>query len=224
MAILWKSASINASRCKTWNLVLFLHTFLYSNSPFFFCAFQVLLSCWLFATHHWVQTQHLDHWGCFRKQRRERESDDRVKDTSFLDVLKLWNSEWICTSLVSPRTFFPLFCTHIHTSFPTKPCLNDSYLFWTTKTFTWTKKGGEKSKRNYIKPPYNDQPRWTLERNTDVKSPTRTKLWKKNIKITKKKKKKQPQKKPQTKNIIADCRRRSFIKIVWSNWVLKTNF
>lgn len=43
-------------------------------------------------------------------------------------------------------------------------------------------------------------------------------------KNNKKKKKKQPQEKPQTKNIIADCRRRSFIKIVWSNWVLKTNF
>lgn len=120
---------------------LFLFSFppLDSNTLYFFCAFQVLLSwiiCWLLATRHWVQTQHLDHWGCFRN-RGERERERWPSQGHLLlDVLKLWNSERICTSLVSPRTFF--FCTHIHTSFPTKPCLNDSYLFWTTQTFTWT--------------------------------------------------------------------------------------
>lgn len=71
-----------------------------------------------------------------RKRGREREGWTS-QGHLLLDVLKLWNSERICTCLVSPGTFF--FCTHIHTSFPTKPCLNDSYLFWTTKkTFTWT--------------------------------------------------------------------------------------
>lgn len=110
------------------------------RQPFLFllciCALQVLLSwiiCWLLATRHWVQTQHLDHWGCFRN-RGERERERWPSQGHLLlDVLKLWNSDRICTSLVSPRTFF--FCTHIHTSFPTKPCLNDSYLFWTTKNF-----------------------------------------------------------------------------------------
>lgn len=118
-----------------------------------FCAFQVLLSwiiCWLLATRHWVQTQHLDHWGCFRN-RGERERERWPSQGHLLlDVLKLWNSERICTSLVSPRTFF--FCTHIHTSFPTKPCLNDSYLFWTTKKLLleqWEKQ----SKRNYLQWP-----------------------------------------------------------------------
>lgn len=85
------------------------------------------------------------------KQRRERERERwPSQGHRLLDVLKLWNSERICTSLVSPRTFF--FCTHIHTSFPTKPCLNDSYLFWTTKKLLleqWEKQ----SKRNYLQWP-----------------------------------------------------------------------
>lgn len=55
-----------------------------------------------------------------QKQRRERERWPS-QGHLLLDVLKLWNSERICTSLVSPRTFF--FCTHIHTSFPHKTLL-----------------------------------------------------------------------------------------------------
>lgn len=49
-----------------------------------------------------------------QKERREREQWPN-QGHLLLDVLKLWNSERICTRLVSPRTFS--FCTHIHTSF-----------------------------------------------------------------------------------------------------------
>lgn len=96
--------------------LLFSYTFLGWDDFYFSCAFQVLLSwiiCWLLVTRHWVLTQHLDHWGCFRN-RGERERWPN-QGHLLLDVLKLWNSERICTRLVSPRTFS--FCTHIHTSF-----------------------------------------------------------------------------------------------------------
>lgn len=68
-----------------------------------------------------------------QKQRRERESDDPSQGHLLLDVLKLWHSERICTSLASPRTFSS---AHIYTPlFPTKHCLNDSYLFLDHKNF-----------------------------------------------------------------------------------------
>lgn len=51
---------------------------------YLFCAFQVLLSwiiCWLLATHHWVQTQHLDHWGCFRNRGKEGERERGMNES-----------------------------------------------------------------------------------------------------------------------------------------------
>lgn len=109
-----------------------------------------------------------------QKQRRERERWPS-QGHLLLDVLKLWNSERICTSLVSPRTFF-LLHTYTHL-FPHKSPA------WMTATFSGPQKKllleqkeEKKSKRNCIKSTHNDQPHWTLKgKNMDVKSPTRTK-------------------------------------------------
>lgn len=106
-------------------------------------------------------------------EERERESDDPSQGHLLLDVLKLWHSERICTSLVSPRTL--IFCTHIHTSFPHKTLLEWQLPFSGPQKLLLEQWGEKKSKRNYIKPTFNDQPHWTLKGNMDVKSPTRTK-------------------------------------------------
>lgn len=103
----------------------------------------------------------------------ERERAKTKSRTPPLDVLKLWNSERFCTSLVSPRTFF--FCTHIHTSFPTKPCLNDSYLFWTTKKNFYLNNEGKKVKETISNLLTMTNRTELFKGNMDVKSPTRTK-------------------------------------------------
>lgn len=115
--------------------------------------------------------------GPLRLLQKQRERERWPSRGSFLlDVLKLWNSERICTSLVSPRTFFLL---HTYTHTPLSP-QNPA---WMTATFSGPQillleQWREKSKRNSIRPTYNDQAHWTLKGNTDVKSPTRTKLFK----------------------------------------------
>lgn len=136
-----------------------------------------------------------------QKQRRERERWPS-QGHLLLDVLKLWNSERICTSLVSPRTFFS--SAHIYTPLsPQNPA-------WMTATFSGPQKllleqWGKKSERNYIRPTYNDQPHWTLKG-----------IWMSKV---------QQEQNKLFKNWIEDCNRRSFYEMVWvwGNWLLKTN-
>lgn len=116
-----------------------------------------------------------------------------------------------CTKTLELREFVPAWFTpgpfssaHIYTPLsPSKSCLNDIYLLWTTENF-YLNNRGKRSKRNNINSTFSDQSHWTLNGNMDVRSPTRTKQTKK--KTTKKK---------LFKNWIEDCRRRSFCKMVW---------
>lgn len=75
-----------------------------------------------------------------QKQRGESErANDGIEDTSCLDVPENFGTQReFVPDWFAPGPFFSSFCTHIHTPLSKnkktkKPCLNDSYHFWTTK-------------------------------------------------------------------------------------------
>lgn len=100
-------------------------------------------------------------------EERERESEGATtasRTPPFGCTEKLWNSEReFVPDWFAPGPFF-LLHTYTHTSFfekkkKKKPCLNDSYHFWTQTNFYLNIVGvGWGSKRNSVKPTDSDQP------------------------------------------------------------------
>lgn len=127
-----------------------------------------------------------------QKQRRERERATTESRTPPFGCTKTLKRRENLYQLGSPQDLF--LCTHLHTSFHTKPCLNDSYLFWTTKLLL--EQWREKKVRETI---------------SDLLSMTNSTELLKGIRMSKV----QLEQKKLFKKWIKDCRRRSFFKMVW---------